>query len=221
MDDQSKLAYQDLRKMIEAGTFRMSERVQEAKLARELDYSRTPIRAALNCLEHEGFLTYEPNKGHIMSTYTVADIEEIYRCRSVLEAEAAYLAARNGLSDRAGQLIESLTAQMQELVESDELPASKKRERFLRLNKKFHDTIYLACGNSRLLDMIVKTSGLPLVIRNYYGFTDVALQSSQRDHLEISRLLLAGDAARVKTRVRQHILKASECMLANPVYQKQ
>lgn len=214
MDDQSKLAYRAVRTLIEAGRFRMGERVQEAKLARDLNYSRTPIRAALNCLEHEGFLTYEPNKGHIMSTYTREDIAEIYHCRSVLEAEAAYLTAKQGLRPNVATRIESLTDQMQSVVTSDTLTDNAKRDRFLKLNRKFHDTIYKECGNDHLLELIIKTSGLPLVIRNYYGFSDVALESSQKDHLEICRLLLEGDAAKVRTRMRRHIQKASELIMS-------
>ena len=217
MDDQSKLAYQDLRNLVEAGTFRMGERVQEAKLARELEYSRTPIRAALNYLEYEGFLTYEPNKGHIMSTFTPTDVEQIYLCRSLLEAEATYLAAKKGLSARTADKIQSLVQQMQRIVDQNDLASRAVCERYLRVNRKFHDTIYQACGNEHLLELIVHTSGLPRVIRNYYGFPAEAIESSQRDHVEMTRLLIGGDAARVRTRMRQHILKSCDFIVANPL----
>src|SRR5690606_36899237 len=98
--------------MIENGKFAMGERLREARLARELKLSRTPVRTALNCLKHEGILTYEANRGHIMATYTVAQVIEIYECRSILESEAVRLACETGLDDEKIETIERLVREM-------------------------------------------------------------------------------------------------------------
>ena len=55
--------YEILRQQAIEYGFRPGERVNEVKLATELNVSRTPVRAALNRLVSEGLLTMVPNKG--------------------------------------------------------------------------------------------------------------------------------------------------------------
>jgi DNA-binding GntR family transcriptional regulator len=49
-----------------------------------------PIREALRVLEQEGQLTYAPRKGYFVTELRIADLEEIYALRKVLEAEAVH-----------------------------------------------------------------------------------------------------------------------------------
>ena len=201
--------------MIEAGAFAMGERVRESKLARQIGLSRTPIRAALNCLEHEGFLSYEANRGHMMSSYSKEDIAEIYTCRSILESEAAGMAAARGVSEDVAASLERLVGEMDVLIAVMASDPERVRASFLSLNKEFHTLLYAGCGNGKLLSLIEKSSGLPLVIRNYYGFPDEALRRSQADHQVILTALLAGQESRTKALVREHIIAACELMLAH------
>ena len=215
MDELSSAAYRALRRMIEDGEFAMGERLREARLARKLNFSRTPIRTALNCLKHDGFLTYEANRGHIMATYTAAQVFEIYECRSILESEAVRMACERGPNAEQIAAIEQLVEDMDAVVEDSEMSGERKRKEFLIINKRFHDYIYAQCGNEHLLGLIARTSGLPLVIRNYFGFSNVALSKSQEDHRMIARALVNRHAERARALTREHIIAACEHMIGD------
>ncbi|WP_119168804.1 GntR family transcriptional regulator [Algihabitans albus] len=213
MDDLSLSAYRQIRRLIEGGTFDMGVRVREARLARQLGLSRTPIRAALNRLELEGLLVYEPNRGHIMATYSEDDVSEIYVCRSILESEAVRIAAERGLEPPTEASLVRLAQEMDETIGAQGLSQDTKRSDFLALNKQFHETIYAHCANRHLLELIDRTSGLPLIIRNYFGFSDDELFRSQADHRALLHALQSRQADRARALMKEHILVACERML--------
>ena len=125
-----------LREMINNGV--------ERDLASHFDVSRIPMREAIRQLEHEGLVEIFRNRGAIVRTLSVDDLNEIYQLRSLLEGEAIFQSVNNLSADnlaRAG-LTHSLLA------------SCTKFERQGQLNREFHDLLYSGCENHRLLTMI-------------------------------------------------------------------
>ena len=58
-------AYRTLKQGILHGQLRRGERLSEARLMREFDIGRTPLREALNRLEREGLVVSQPNSGYL------------------------------------------------------------------------------------------------------------------------------------------------------------
>lgn len=54
--------------MVTTYRFKPGDRINELGLSRQLGVSRTPVRAALNRIAAEGFLTAVSNKGYAMRT---------------------------------------------------------------------------------------------------------------------------------------------------------
>ena len=94
-------AYEILKQRVVGGTYAPGAQLKEEHLARELEISRTPIRAALKRLVDDGLATADPNRGVRVAEWTEFDIEETFELRGLLEAHAAELAARRG-GRRAG-----------------------------------------------------------------------------------------------------------------------
>lgn len=72
--------------------FRPGERINEVELAAELAVSRTPVRAALNRLERDGFVTSVPNKGFFARELTPEAVRDLYELRAAIERAAFVLA---------------------------------------------------------------------------------------------------------------------------------
>ncbi len=214
MDEQSARAYRALKRMMVEGSFAMDAKLPEAHLAAELGLSRTPVRHALNRLEAEGFVVYEPRRGHRLRRFSAQDAEEIYGVRALVESEAVRLAARRGLEPKSeadlGELISRMAAV---LANPDGLEPEEVRTRFLRLNHRFHAVLYGACGNQYLLRIIRQVTELPLVLRHYFNFSDEQLDASHQDHQSIFRALRAREPDRASALVREHILAARDRML--------
>ena len=214
MDEQSARAYRDLKRMMVEGGFAMDAKLPEAHLAQELGLSRTPVRHALNRLEAEGFVVYEPRRGHRLRSFTAQDAEEIYGVRALVESEAVRLAALRGLEPKAEADLTSLIGRMEAILANpDGLEPDEVRTRFLRLNHRFHAVLYGACGNRYLLRIIRQVTELPLVLRHYFNFSDEQLHASHQDHQSIFRALRAREPDRAAALVREHILAARDRML--------
>jgi DNA-binding GntR family transcriptional regulator len=122
----------------------MNERV----LARVLRVSRTPVREALRQLTLEGFLTGVARQGLIVTDLSVKDIEEIYTMRAALEGAAARMSAQT-ISPSELIIIEDICVQMAAAVEQDDV------ERFLALNRRFHEFLCSTARNRRLTDQVL------------------------------------------------------------------
>jgi DNA-binding GntR family transcriptional regulator len=78
-----------LRRAIVAGALRPGARVGQDEFAKAVGVSIAPVREALRILEQEGQVTYFPRRGYFVTALEIADLEEIYGLRVVLEGRAA------------------------------------------------------------------------------------------------------------------------------------
>lgn len=85
-------ALERLRRAVVAGELRPGDRIRQEEVAAELGISVASVREALTVLEQEGQVRYEPRRGYFVAELDVADLEEIYDLRRVLETRAARLA---------------------------------------------------------------------------------------------------------------------------------
>jgi DNA-binding GntR family transcriptional regulator len=63
------------------------EKIRQVDLANRVGVSRSPLREALRTLESEGIVSYEMNRGYVVSRLDSHDLEQIYNMRALLERE--------------------------------------------------------------------------------------------------------------------------------------
>lgn len=85
------LIHDQLRAAILRGNLPPGQATSQLELARDFSIGRTPLREALRLLQREGLVQQEPNRRVRISDLSVADAEEIYAMRVVLEAAAMRL----------------------------------------------------------------------------------------------------------------------------------
>jgi DNA-binding GntR family transcriptional regulator len=134
-----------IREAIFEGRFSPGAALREVELAGELDVSRGSVREGLAMLEGEGLVRSEWHRGTRVIDLTVADIDEVYSVRAALEQLACRGAAEyasDDVHDRLDHIVETM---------AKENDAKAAGPRLLALDIDFHDQVYLAAGNSRLL----------------------------------------------------------------------
>jgi DNA-binding GntR family transcriptional regulator len=120
------------------------EPLSENQFLDQFKVSKTPIREALTSLVRDGLVEYTPNRGFMVTTVSVADIQEIFDTRIFIETELFRLAISR-ISEAEIDELEKLSR-----VEID--PKSPRyAETFLESNHNFHVALAAAGGNSRLL----------------------------------------------------------------------
>jgi len=141
-----EIVFETLREAIIQGTLAPGERLMEIQLAEEMGVSRTPVREAIRKLELEGFVAMVPRKGAYVAGISVKDILDVFEVRAALEALAAGLAAERATA-------EELDAMERALLYIHEA-GDDQIDSIVERDTDFHDLIYKASRNQRLLQII-------------------------------------------------------------------
>lgn len=136
-----------LRDAIITGVLKPGERLMEIQLAEELGVSRTPVREAIRKLELEGFVIMIPRRGTYVADMSIKDINEVFEVRTALDVLAAGLAAERITEDELEQM-ERLLVQIGEHIEKGDM------DKIVEVDSKFHDILYQASRNDRLVGII-------------------------------------------------------------------
>ena len=141
------VVFNTLRKAILKGELKPGERLMEIALAERLGVSRTPVREAMRKLELEGLVVMIPRRGAIVASITEKDLKDVLEVRRTLEIMAAEIAC-----DRiTPELLEELAQageEFRKLKDSDDYTS------LAAADVKFHDIIYAATDNQRLISIL-------------------------------------------------------------------
>src|SRR5215212_9900740 len=91
----ASMTLEAVRERILRGDYPEGEPLRQDALAEELGVSRIPIREALRQLEAEGLVTFNPHRGAIVSTLSLAEIDEIFSLRADIESDLVRRAVPN------------------------------------------------------------------------------------------------------------------------------
>ncbi len=201
----SDSAYELLKQRVIAGTYAPGAQLKEEHIARELDISRTPIRAALKRLVQDGLATADVGRGVRVAEWTEIDIQETYELRGLLEGHAAELAARRGGTALADRLDE-LNEQMEQVIAGG---GDAMAERLQDINALFHRAILEASGSPRLRAMLVGLIDMPIVIRSYFISTPKDLVQSLHHHRDLAAAVRMGEPELARQAMQLHLRVAA------------
>ena len=136
-----------LRDAIVNGVLQPGERLMEIQLAEELGVSRTPVREAIRKLELEGFVVMVPRRGTYVADLSLKDINEVFEIRTALDVLAAGLAAER-ITDEELEEMERLLVYIGEYIDSENM------DKIIEADGQFHDLLYKASRNDRLVGII-------------------------------------------------------------------
>ena len=140
-------AYDILREEIVTGVLRPNQRLIESEVAKRLGVSRTPVRDALKRLALTGYVTTSHGGGILVTDHTPSQIRGIYEIREALETMAIKLACQRA-TDQQISTIEEYHNSCAESANRRDI------DRFIELNKAFHEELYDACGNEDMMSLI-------------------------------------------------------------------
>lgn len=141
------VVFNTLREAILKGELVPGERLMENTLAEKMGVSRTPIREAIRKLELEGLVMMVPRKGAEVAKITEKDIRDLLEVRATLEALAVRLACEKMTDETIERLI---------VLKDEFARAAKKKDVNLIIKKdvEFHDAIFAATGNDKLIQIV-------------------------------------------------------------------
>ncbi len=179
-----------LRSDILAGELRPGDQIVQEGLAERYGVSRVPLREALRILEAEGQVVYHPHRGYFVAELSMADLEEVYRLRSLLEAEALTHAVPQLTADDVDAL-EVLSEAIDEAGRSNDVIA------MTTANRRFHFAIFDGCGMPRLVRLLNQLWDATDAYRALYFQSEVNRERVAEEHAAMLTALKARDCAGV------------------------
>jgi DNA-binding GntR family transcriptional regulator len=195
-----------IRERILAGYYPAGARLDQQTLIEDLGVSLIPVRESLRQLEVEGLVQIHPHRGAFVARLSITDIKEIYLVREVLEETAAQLAVPRLTPQKLAELA-ALIEKMEGATQANDYVL------LFDLNRAFHFTIYEACNNSLLVQMI---SGLWDRSRRYRQlYTHLPQRASQAlvEHKDIYAACKAGDIISAGAAVRHNVRQTTTGIL--------
>ena len=177
------VVFKTLRQAILKGELEPGERLMEIQLAERLGVSRTPIREAIRMLEQEGLAVTIPRKGAEVAKMTEKDMEDVLQIRDALDELAASIACEQMTKEQ----LDTLTETMHEFEESTK---SKDLKKIAAADVQFHDIIYQATGNPKLVNMLNNLREQMYRYRVEYLKDERNYPTLMREHSEIVEGLL-------------------------------
>ncbi len=197
--------FQRLHDDVVSGVLDPGEPLVEATLARRYGVSRTPVREALNRLEHDGLI----ERGHRslrVRTRTPTEILEIYEVRITLEG----LAARQAALHRTDLDLHRLHRAHEAMVA---LALGAAPDERAVVNRAYHEAVWAAGHNATLVDLLHR---LHDHLRRY---PETTLSAAGRwedvlaEHRELNELIAARDDAGARDLAQRHMQAARDIRL--------
>ncbi len=189
--------YEELRRRMITGKIAPGVAISTRGLAQQLGVSQMPVRDALSRLAAEGAVEIRSKRRIIVPPMTLERLDEIMRCRLLLEPEAA---ARALPFIDAGVLgaLAAADGQVNRSLESGDV------NDYMESNFRFHFLIYRA-GGSGILTRLIETLWLQFgpLMRVVYGRVGTANLVDQ--HALALDAIASGDPERLRETIRADI----------------
>lgn len=191
----SEKVYRILVQSIVDGELPPGTKLQEKHVAKQMEVSATPVREAFKKLAGDGFIEIVPYCGAIVKELDEEEIREAYHCRIALEKMA--------LEDAIDRFNDDTLKQLFDIIEKE-----KETEGIMevsRLNKSFHDIIYLTADNTMLCRLIDMLNTVITRDMKYSAGDDRRRHEIYQEHIAIAEAIRDRDLERAQQAMVTHI----------------
>ncbi len=206
------VVFNTLREAILRGDLKPGERLMEIQLANQMGVSRTPIREAIRMLEQEGLAVTMPRKGAQVAKMTLKGMEDVLEIRAALDELACQLAC-----ERITE--EQLLSLEKKKIEFERCLKSANVKQIAEADVSFHDVIYEATGNPKLVSLLNNLR------EQVYRYRVEYLKESEnypiliKEHEAVFQSLLNRNAEDATLAIREHV--ANQAIAVKEVIMRQ
>jgi DNA-binding GntR family transcriptional regulator len=196
--DSAERAYREIRKQLVEFKLKPDERINEVRIARMLDLSRTPIREALNRLASEGFVVFAPNRGFFFRGLDIDDLLDLFEMRMIVETGAFALMCER--ADEGGiERLKTFWANARQNYQRGD------PDEILDLDEGFHLLIAELSGNPEIVRQLGALNARIRFIRRVQIEHAPQHKNLVDDHGRIVEAAVRGDVAEGVAVLKTHI----------------
>lgn len=187
-----------LRTLILEGELKPGEKIPERQLTERFGVSRTPVREAVKILAAEGLVMLVQNRGAVVSTLTVAELEEVFPVLAALEGLVGELAARHATKQEIAT-IRRLNDDMHGAFDRGDRPT------YFEINQKIHAAMLDAARNQTLAQQHQMVARRASRARYQANLTLERWGEAMQEHDAILKALEARDSDALGALMKEHM----------------
>lgn len=200
------VVFRTIREAILTGKLKPGERLLEISLSEQLGVSRTPIREAIRQLELEGLVVMVPRRGAQVAHMTEKSMSDVLEVRLALDELAVQLACERITDDEIENLRDACE-KFEQAVDSADI------RNITSADVEFHDIIFEASRNTRLIQMVNNLAEQMYRYRFEYIKDDTGWQSLITEHRMITDAIAMRDAELARRAIHVHIKNQENSIL--------
>ena len=214
----AEVAAEKVRGAILSGAIAPGSKLHIQRLSDEFGLSATPMREGLARLVATGLVEALGQRGFRALPISMDDLADIQRMRHMVEVEGLRLSIARGDLQWEQNIVAGLHRLKTLSVVKDNagIQAHAAEPSFDHAHKAFHTALIAACGSRRLLaahsDLHDQFYRYRLVLR----MVPRSKAATDRDHLELARLVLARDFQAASTALHEHIDRPAKALQRLP-----
>jgi DNA-binding GntR family transcriptional regulator len=191
-------AYESLKDRIFTLSLMPGDRLSESELAETLGLSRTPLRQALQRLQHEGFVEAQPRVGWIIPQLSFQRLDALYDFRILLECFAVKtICLAEGTRPGLVSLSEIWCASPDERSRDPKVVGG--------LDESFHTEIVSLAGNPEITKTYAEIVEKIRLVRRLDFLKDYRVDATYVEHARILKALLTRRTDEAQRLLTAHI----------------
>ena len=197
--------FEALREAIVKGDLEQGAQLRQEQIAAAFNVSRIPVREAIARLEQLGLVETQRYRGAFVTQLNIADIEEVFRLRALIEAEAIRHAVPRLDSVSLTRARKAATAFHDATDPAD----------WMDRNREFHAVLYRPDLQPRTNAILTNLLNLSDRFLRAQLYLTAGQARADREHRQILAACEAGDADLAADLTAQHIRDAMASLLAH------
>lgn len=201
-------AYTELKRLILSEKVEPGAFLSERQLAARLQMSKTPVKAALERLEAEGFIGVSPQQGIVVQDLSLEEIADHFEIREMLEIFVVRRLAGRLTAEQRTRVQANLTAQSAAAKRRD-VPTSGS------LDSEFHLLWCEFLGNHEIIEIMRRQRDrIHRIIARVNARNPDRLDASYSEHARIAQAIFAGDGDLAAACIQEHLNYGKQFLLA-------
>ncbi len=182
--------------------------LSERQLAGALGMSKTPVKAALERLEAEGFISVSPQQGIVVRQLSVHEIADQYEIRAALESFAVRSLAGKLTAEQVARVNANLWAQSR-LTDATDVRAG------VELDAAFHAQFIEFLGNREIIRVMDQLRDrMQRVIAQVFRMSPARVRTSYDEHTAIAAAVIDGRGDAAAALVAEHLERGKRLILS-------
>jgi DNA-binding GntR family transcriptional regulator len=199
-----------MREDILSGVMKPGQRLMFPEICARYGTSVGVAREALAGLVSQGLVRAVAHQGHTITPISRADLEELVAARMMIEPLVIKASVSHGGVEWEAALMAAYHRMSRTSQFSDVEPGRLTME-WSQVHDAFHQALFAACGNAKLLDI---TKGLSSDAMLYRRWSDVLVpeRDVMAEHKALLDAAIAGDAELAGALLRAHIERTASSL---------